>query len=76
MATDRWLRFLGVWTRWRIGSVNHRRLSSHQPGQGSASLTRARRSENGQPSIWQPAGANTQVDEVWFSSCHTNIGGE
>src|SRR5262249_19543276 len=29
-----------------------------------------------EPSYWdEPAGANTQVDEVWFSGCHTNIGG-
>ena len=28
------------------------------------------------PSFWELAGnANTQVDEVWFSGCHTNIGG-
>ena len=28
------------------------------------------------PSFWDaPAGATTQVDEVWFSGCHTNIGG-
>ena len=28
------------------------------------------------PSYWdKPAAANTQIDEVWFSGCHTNIGG-
>jgi hypothetical protein len=28
------------------------------------------------PSYWDaPAGANTEVNEAWFSGCHTNIGG-
>ena len=32
--------------------------------------------ERFEPSYWEkPAGANTQVDEVWFSGCHTNVGG-
>src|SRR6185295_16928888 len=32
--------------------------------------------ERFEPSFWDPpATATTQVDEVWFSGCHTNIGG-
>ena len=32
--------------------------------------------ERFQPSYWdKPDGANTEVNEVWFSGCHTNIGG-
>ena len=32
--------------------------------------------ERFEPSFWQaPAGATTQLDEVWFSGCHTNVGG-
>lgn len=32
--------------------------------------------ERFEPSYWDiPTGSNTQVDEVWFSGCHTNIGG-
>lgn len=32
--------------------------------------------ERFEPSYWErPPGANTQIDEVWFSGCHTNVGG-
>src|ERR1043166_5019092 len=32
--------------------------------------------ERFEPSYWDtPAGATTQIDEVWFSGCHTNVGG-
>jgi len=73
--------FLGVWdTVWRI-SFRRTIGDFHRINPGNVlrvahALALDEERERFQPSYWdKPAGSNTQIEEVWFSGCHTNIGG-
>src|SRR5215813_15341806 len=73
--------FLGVWDTVgalafgnSIGAFHHINPGSVRRVAHALALDEER--ERFEPSYWnKPAGADTQVDEVWFSGCHTNIGG-
>ena len=73
--------FLGVWDT--VGALAFGRTIGdfHRINPGNVlrvahALALDEERERFQPSYWdKPAGANTQIDEVWFSGCHTNIGG-
>lgn len=73
--------FLGVWDS--VGALAFGRTIGdfHRINPGNVlrvahALALDEERERFEPSYWdKPAGANTQVDEVWFSGCHTNIGG-
>jgi hypothetical protein len=73
--------FLGIWDT--VGALafgrsigDFHRISPGNVLRVAHALALDEERERFQPSYWdKPAGANTQVDEVWFSGCHTNIGG-
>src|SRR4030095_9545338 len=73
--------FLGVWDS--VGALAFGRTIGdfHRINPGNVlriahALALDEERERFEPSYWdKPASANTQVDEVWFSGCHTNIGG-
>ncbi|HSE87095.1 MAG TPA: DUF2235 domain-containing protein [Candidatus Binatia bacterium] len=73
--------FLGIWDT--VGALAFGRSIGgfHRINPGNVlrvvhALALDEERERFQPSYWdKPAGADTQIDEVWFSGCHTNIGG-
>jgi len=73
--------FLGVWDT--VGALafgrtlgNFHRISPPNVKRVAHALALDEERERFEPAFWQlPATAETQVDEVWFSGCHTNIGG-
>lgn len=73
--------FLGVWDTVGALAFGNSVGAFHRINPGSVlrvahALALDEERERFEPSYWErPAGANTQVDEVWFSGCHTNVGG-
>jgi uncharacterized protein (DUF2235 family) len=73
--------FLGVWDT--VGALafgrtlgNFHRLNPGNVKRVAHALALDEERERFEPSFWDPpATATTQVDEVWFSGCHTNVGG-
>jgi len=73
--------FLGVWDT--VGALafgrtlgNFHRISPPNVKRVAHALALDEERERFEPAFWEmPATAETQVDEVWFSGCHTNIGG-
>lgn len=73
--------FLGIWDT--VGALAFGRSIGgfHRINPGNVlrvahALALDEERERFQPSYWdKPAGSDTQIDEVWFSGCHTNIGG-
>ena len=73
--------FLGVWDT--VGTLafgrtlgNFHRINPRNVKRVAHALALDEERERFEPSFWElPAGAETQVDEVWFSGCHTNVGG-
>src|SRR5262245_3814825 len=75
------LDFLDVWDTvgalaFGSGIGNFHRINPGNVLRVAHALALDEERERFEPSYWDnPAGSNTQVDEVWFSGCHTNIGG-
>jgi len=73
--------FLGVWDTVGALAFGNTFGGFHRINPGNVlrvahALALDEERERFEPSYWdKPAGANTQVDEVWFSGCHTNVGG-
>jgi uncharacterized protein (DUF2235 family) len=73
--------FLGVWDT--VGALafgrtlgNFHRISPPNVKRVAHALALDEERERFEPAYWElPAAADTRVDEVWFSGCHTNIGG-
>lgn len=73
--------FLGLWDT--VGALafgrtlgNFHRLSPRNVKRVAHALALDEERERFEPSFWGlPAEAETRIDEVWFSGCHTNIGG-
>lgn len=73
--------FLGVWDT--VGALafgrtlgNFHRISPPNVTRVAHALALDEERERFEPAFWElPATAATQVDEVWFSGCHTNVGG-
>ena len=73
--------FLGLWDT--VGALafgntigDFHRISPGNVGQVAHALALDEERERFSPSYWEtPASAQTKLDEVWFSGCHTNIGG-
>ena len=73
--------FLGIWDT--VGALAFGRSIGgfHRINPGNVlrvahALALDEERERFQPSYWdKPVGSDTQLDEVWFSGCHTNIGG-
>jgi uncharacterized protein (DUF2235 family) len=73
--------FLGVWDT--VGALafgrtlgNFHRISPANVKRVAHALALDEERERFEPAYWElPATADTQVDEVWFSGCHTNVGG-
>jgi len=73
--------FLGVWDT--VGALafggsigDFHRINPGNVLRVAHALALDEERERFEPSYWdKPASANTQIDEVWFSGCHTNIGG-
>lgn len=80
-TTDVSVDFLGVWDT--VGALafgrtlgNFHRLNPRNVKRVAHALALDEERERFEPSFWDPpAGAETQIDEVWFSGCHTNVGG-
>jgi uncharacterized protein (DUF2235 family) len=80
-TVDATIDFLGVWDT--VGALafgrtlgNFHRLSPRNVGRVAHALALDEERERFEPAFWElPANAETRVDEVWFSGCHTNIGG-
>ncbi len=78
---DTTIDFLGVWDT--VGALafgrtlgNFHRISPPNLKRVAHALAIDEERERFEPAYWElPATAKTQVDEVWFSGCHTNIGG-
>ncbi len=76
-----WVDFLGVWDT--VGALafgrtlgNFHRINPGNVERVAHALALDEERERFEPSYWDaPATATTQIDEVWFSGCHTNIGG-
>lgn len=73
--------FLGLWDT--VGALafgrtlgNFHRISPANVNRVAHALALDEKRERFEPAFWElPATAETCVDEVWFSGCHTNIGG-
>ncbi len=73
--------FLGVWDT--VGALafgrtvgNFHRISPGNVTRVAHALALDEERARFEPAFWElPANADTRVDEVWFSGCHTNIGG-
>jgi uncharacterized protein (DUF2235 family) len=73
--------FLGIWDT--VGALafgrtlgNFHRISPPNVKRVAHALALDEERERFEPAFWElPAAADTRVDEVWFSGCHTNIGG-
>jgi uncharacterized protein (DUF2235 family) len=73
--------FIGVWDT--VGALafgrtlgNFHRINPGNVKRVAHALALDEERERFEPSYWDPpAKATTHVDEVWFSGCHTNIGG-
>jgi hypothetical protein len=73
--------FIGVWDT--VGALAFGRTLGNFHRTSPANVTRVAHAlaldeerERFEPAFWElPATADTRVDEVWFSGCHTNIGG-
>jgi uncharacterized protein (DUF2235 family) len=73
--------FLGVWDT--VGALafgrtlgNFHRINPGNVKRVAHALALDEERERFEPSYWDaPATATTRVDEVWFSGCHTNVGG-
>ena len=78
---DTMLDFIGVWDT--VGALafgrtlgNFHRINPGNVRRVAHALALDEERERFEPSYWDPpARAVTQIDEVWFSGCHTNIGG-
>jgi uncharacterized protein (DUF2235 family) len=78
---DTMIDFIGVWDT--VGALafgrtlgNFHRINSGNVRRVAHALALDEERERFEPSYWDPpARAVTQIDEVWFSGCHTNIGG-
>lgn len=78
---DTMIDFLGVWDT--VGALafgrtlgNFHRINPANVKRVAHALALDEERERFEPSYWDaPASATTQVDEVWFSGCHTNVGG-
>jgi uncharacterized protein (DUF2235 family) len=73
--------FIGIWDT--VGALafgrtlgNFHRINPGNVKRVAHALALDEERERFELSFWDsPAAATTQVDEVWFSGCHTNIGG-
>ena len=73
--------FIGVWDT--VGALafgrtlgNFHRINPGNVKRVAHALALDEERQRFEPSFWDaPATAATQVEEVWFSGCHTNIGG-
>ena len=80
-TADTTIDFLGVWDT--VGALafgrtlgNFHRISPPNVKRVAHALALDEERERFEPAFWElPATAETQVDEVWFSGCHTNVGG-
>jgi uncharacterized protein (DUF2235 family) len=80
-TADTAIDFLGVWDT--VGALafgrtlgNFHRISPPNVKRVAHALALDEERERFEPAYWElPATAETRVDEVWFSGCHTNIGG-
>jgi uncharacterized protein (DUF2235 family) len=78
---DTMIDFIGVWDT--VGALafgrtlgNFHRINPGNVKRVAHALALDEERARFEPSYWDPpATATTQVDEVWFSGCHTNIGG-
>ncbi len=78
---DTMIEFIGVWDT--VGALafgrtlgNFHRINPGNVKRVAHALALDEERQRFEPSFWDPpATAATQVDEVWFSGCHTNIGG-
>ena len=78
---DTMIDFIGVWDT--VGALafgrtlgNFHRINPGNVKRVAHALALDEERARFEPSYWDPpATAITQVDEVWFSGCHTNIGG-
>lgn len=73
--------FLGLWDT--VGALafgrtlgNFHRINPPNVTRVAHALALDEQRERFEPAFWElPATAGTRLDEVWFSGCHTNIGG-
>lgn len=73
--------FLGVWDT--VGALafgntigDFHRIHPRNVIRVAHALALDEQRERFEPSYWEtPQGAGTKLDEIWFSGCHTNIGG-
>ena len=80
-TADTAIDFLGLWDT--VGALafgrtvgNFHRISPPNVKRVAHALALDEERERFEPAFWElPATAETRVDEVWFSGCHTNIGG-
>jgi uncharacterized protein (DUF2235 family) len=80
-TADTAIDFLGLWDT--VGALafgrtlgNFHRISPSNVTRVAHALALDEERERFEPAFWAlPATAETQIDEVWFSGCHTNIGG-
>jgi uncharacterized protein (DUF2235 family) len=80
-TVDAAIDFLGAWDT--VGALafgrtlgNFHRISPANVKRVAHALALDEERERFEPAFWElPATAETRVDEVWFSGCHTNIGG-
>ena len=80
-TVDTMIDFIGVWDT--VGALafgrtlgNFHRINPGNVKRVAHALALDEERARFEPSYWDPpATATTQVDEVWFSGCHTNIGG-
>ena len=78
---DTMIDFIGVWDT--VGALafgrtlgNFHRINPGNVKRVAHALALDEERQRFEPSFWDaPATAATQVEEVWFSGCHTNIGG-
>ena len=78
---DTMIDFVGVWDT--VGALafgrtlgNFHRINPGNVKRVAHALALDEERQRFEPSFWDaPATAATQVEEVWFSGCHTNIGG-
>jgi uncharacterized protein (DUF2235 family) len=78
---DATINFIGVWDT--VGALafgesigDFHRISPDNVTQVAHALALDEERERFEPSFWHSsAGATTKFDEVWFSGCHTNVGG-
>lgn len=75
------IEFLGLWDT--VGAIafgrtlgNFHRISPANVKRVAHALALDEERERFEPAFWEPAAtAANRIDEVWFSGCHTNIGG-